>query len=141
MAKSSSRTYEIKPIILWGDKVTPRKTRWLWNDKVPIGGLTVVAGNPGTGKTHLGLYMASVVTKGGEWPDTGKKAPQGGVYILTGEDSVEYSLAARMKAAGADMSQVGFVVGAQVGLPEGTKEISLFHLPAFANFLERALKD
>ena len=52
------------------DQVTPLEIDWLWPNRVPMGMLTLIAGDPGVGKSFLTLYMAATVSRGGEWPDS-----------------------------------------------------------------------
>jgi hypothetical protein len=47
-----------------------RPVQWLWPDRIPQGGLTVLAGEPGLGKSLLSLWLASRLSRGelGEHP-------------------------------------------------------------------------
>ncbi len=51
------------------DKVTPTEIDWLWPNHIPLGMLTLIAGDPGVGKSFLTLYMASIVSSGQGWPE------------------------------------------------------------------------
>ena len=44
--------------------VTPRAVRWLWPDRIPLGKLTLIAGEPGQGKSFLTMDLAARVTTG-----------------------------------------------------------------------------
>jgi len=50
------------------DNVKQTEIDWLWPGCVPMGMLTLIAGDPGVGKSFLTLYMAAIVSRGGEWP-------------------------------------------------------------------------
>ncbi len=99
-----------------GRDITPRKddasikqyAQSLW-DK-----LHILAGAPGTGKTTIACDLAARLTVDGYWPD-GTRAQGGNVLIWSGEDDPSDTLAPRLKAMGADMSQVYFVVGVKEG--------------------------
>src|SRR4051812_37112753 len=87
--------------------VRARKLEWLWPERIPLGKLTLLAGDPGLGKSFLSLDLASRVTRGGEWPDAcATKAVQGSVVLLSAEDDLEDTVCPRLQAAGADLAKV-----------------------------------
>ena len=47
----------------------PVRPRWLWPKRIPLGYLTLLAGEPQVGKSYLTLDIATRVSKGGPWPD------------------------------------------------------------------------
>ncbi|MFZ1103680.1 MAG: AAA family ATPase [Hyphomicrobiaceae bacterium] len=55
---------------------------WLWPQRIPRGKLALLGGHPGEGKTLISMYMASVVSRGGQWTD-GTHAERGQVIILS----------------------------------------------------------
>jgi hypothetical protein len=88
--------------------VTPEHVKWLWQDRIPLGKLTVVDGNPDLGKSLVfGADLPARVTTGGAMPDDtpGLGAPAG-VVLLSAEDEPADTLVPRLTAAGADTSQV-----------------------------------
>jgi tRNA A37 threonylcarbamoyladenosine biosynthesis protein TsaE len=42
---------------------------WLWRDRIPRGKVTVLDGDPGTGKSTLTLTITAKVTTGSPFPD------------------------------------------------------------------------
>jgi putative DNA primase/helicase len=82
---------------------------WLWPGRVAIGKLTLIAGEPGLGKSQLALAMVAAVTTGGEWPCNEGRAPRGNVIILAAEDGVADTVVPRLEAAGADRRRVHIV--------------------------------
>ncbi|WP_070107835.1 AAA family ATPase [Burkholderia plantarii] len=89
-------------------EITPEAITWLWPGYLPAGKLTILAGQPGCGKTTIGLSLASIVTTGGRWPDGTECAKPGNVLVWTGEDGVADTLVPRLLAAGADLTRVWF---------------------------------
>ena len=75
---------------------------WLWPGRVPQGGLTVLAGEPGLGKSLLSLWLASRLSRG-ELGGT----PAASLF-LTAEDSREHTVLPRPVAAGAELEHVVF---------------------------------
>jgi hypothetical protein len=88
--------------------VAPAETAWLWPGRIPLGYLTCVLGPRGAGKSFLALDLAARVTRGAAWPDdpSGTPAPAGSVLLVVAEDRRAETVAARLRAAGADMSKV-----------------------------------
>ena len=83
---------------------------WLWNNWLPKGKLTLLAGTAGTGKTSLALLIAATITAGGSFPD-GSTCEVGNVLIWSGEDVPEDTLIPRLKASGANLEKCYFVQG------------------------------
>ena len=50
------------------DKVIQHDIEWLWPGHIPLGMLTLIAGDPGVGKSFLTLYIAATVSAGLPWP-------------------------------------------------------------------------
>ena len=91
-----------------GSELVMRPVPWVWDGWIVAGGLTVLAGRQGTGKTTLAMALAATVTVGGRWPD-GTCAEPGNVCIWSGEDDPDYTLGPRLALLGADMERVFFV--------------------------------
>jgi putative DNA primase/helicase len=96
--------------LLRGDAVVLEPVRWLWPGYLPAGMLTLLGGAPGCGKTTIALSLAATVTRAGVWPDGAPCDGAGDVVVWSGEDPHSVA-AARLAAAGADMSRVHFVDG------------------------------
>ena len=81
--------------------VEPENVSWVWPLRVPRAKLTLTAGDPGTLKSTLTLFMASQVSVGGPWPDLGavlgeSRAPLGNVVLLTAEDGLNDTVRPRL---------------------------------------------
>ncbi len=100
--------------LLRGDAVALEPVRWLWRDFLPAGMLTILGGAPGCGKTTIALSLAATVTRGGSWPDGTRCTRPGDVIVWSGEDPPTVT-AARLTAAGADMTRVHFIDGVSDG--------------------------
>ena len=85
--------------------VKPEHVSWLWPDRIPLGKLTIIEGDPSAGKSTLTADMAAVVTTGRAWPD-GTPSTCGTVLLLTAEDGLADTVAPRVLAAGGDVSMV-----------------------------------
>ena len=94
--------------------VTPKRVRWLWRDRIPLGEITLIVGRGGVGKSTLLCTFAAWITLGimkGEFYGT----PRDVIYVVN-EDSLDYTVVPRLIAAGADLSRVHF---AHVRVAEG----------------------
>ncbi|MFM0058696.1 AAA family ATPase [Paraburkholderia phytofirmans] len=89
--------------------IAPEAIYWLWQNWVPAGKLSILAGQPGCGKTTIALSIAATVSRGGDWPDGTKCAEPRNVLIWTGEDGLADTLVPRLHAAGADCTRIWFV--------------------------------
>lgn len=75
---------------------------WLWPDHIACGKVTVIASNPGLGKSQIAAYLAATVSKGGYWPDK-TSAPLGDVVLVSAEDDAADTIKPRLLAAGANL--------------------------------------
>ena len=85
-----------------GFEVADAPVDWLWENYLPRGMFTMLAGEGGTGKSTLTCALTAVITTGGIWPDGTKCARAGNVLIWSSEDPEEYVIKPRMVAAGAN---------------------------------------
>jgi hypothetical protein len=92
--------------------VTREVLEWLWPGRVPLGKLTLLAGDPGLGKSFVTLDMAARVSRGEPWPDTPllRQTP-GGVILLNCEDDIGDTIAPRLDKAGADDTRIVLIEG------------------------------
>jgi putative DNA primase/helicase len=87
------------------DEVEAKHVEWVWNGRLARGKLTLLAGEPGIGKSQTSLDIAARISVGGHWPDGGH-APLGSVIILSAEDSANDTLRPRLEAANADLERI-----------------------------------
>ncbi|MCA9052131.1 MAG: bifunctional DNA primase/polymerase [Planctomycetaceae bacterium] len=91
--------------------IKPQDIKWLWRDRIPQSKLTIVAGDPGLGKSFLTLDLAARVSTGAPWPDDTLPQEPGDVVLLSAEDNPEDTIWHRLNAAGANMERVYIVEG------------------------------
>lgn len=87
---------------------------WLWKGKLAIGELSILSGEPGTGKTMAALDVAARVTRGAPVPygmagDLMNNGFPGDVLVLTSENDPAKVLKPRLVAAGAAMDRVHLI--------------------------------
>ena len=109
------------------DTTTPRKAKWAWHEKLPLGALSLMAGREGIGKSTVVFDIAAQMSKGKLEGDLFGQ-PKGVVIVAT-EDSWEEKIAPSLIFAGVDQSRVGYVTSAHedwftdVILPDDLDEI------------------
>jgi putative DNA primase/helicase len=86
--------------------VAPVSIEWLWENRIAVGKVCVLAGNGGIGKSTLLCDWAARITMGGVWPDGAAAGPVGSVIIVASEDDLGDTIAPRLMAAGADLSRI-----------------------------------
>ncbi len=95
------------PVLVNLGDVVAQPIRWLWPNRIPIGKLTMFAGDPGLGKSFITLDLTARVTTGVGWPDMpGERFAPGGVVLLSAEDDLSDTIKPRLDAAGADCRRV-----------------------------------
>lgn len=115
---------------------------WLWPGRVARGKLTIIAGEPGLGKSQITASIAAVVTQGGRWPVDRQQCKPGRMLFLTAEDDPADTLRPRLEAAGADLSRVHIVDGVTVGYAgDGRRTDRTFSLQADIQALGLKLAD
>ncbi len=92
--------------IVWASDVEARPVRWLWRERIPIGGLTLLVGRGGRGKSTIVVELAARLSNG--QLDGDLKGEPVEVAYFSAEDGREFVLKPRITAAGADDYRVGF---------------------------------
>lgn len=106
---------------------------WVWTNRIARGALTLVAGEPDTGKSTLLLDLIARLASGRPLPveEEGSSRPPMRVLMVLAEDSV-HRAASLLSAAGAglDAGRIACIHKADIGL-----------LPGAASALEEAVRD
>ncbi|MFN0071386.1 MAG: AAA family ATPase [Chloroflexota bacterium] len=110
--------------------VKPERVRWLWPQRLPLGKLAVIDGDPGLGKSAMTTDLAARVSKGSSMPDGSVSDLLGawGVVLLSAEDGLGDTIRPRLEAAGADLERI--VALTAVADPAGERMPTLRDLPA-----------
>jgi hypothetical protein len=85
--------------------VRPQPVRWLWQNRLPLAGITLLDGDHGCGKSLLALQIAAHVSSGEPMPD-GTPTLQGGVIIITPHTNAATTQLQLLTSFGADLSRI-----------------------------------
>jgi hypothetical protein len=97
----------IKMTGVLASNVTTEKLEWLWEQRIPAGKITWLAGKPDCGKSLVLLDLIARTTTGRDWPDGAKNTvgPKD-VLLAASEDGLGDTVVPRLMAAGADLARV-----------------------------------
>ena len=79
---------------------------WLWPGHVELGQLTLVGGEPGSGKSLIACDLAARTAAGHAWPDGAAASEPGSVLLVAAGHEVSGLLRPRLEAAGADLGRI-----------------------------------
>jgi hypothetical protein len=102
------------PVLIRLSDVTSEPIDWIWPKRLAVGKKTLLAGDPGEGKSTLTIDTAARITRGAAWPDGGL-APQGPVLFLCAEDGIADTVRPRIDAHGGDPRSVYVLEGVRDG--------------------------
>lgn len=86
--------------------VAIREVDWLWAGRVPLGMITMFAGDPKLGKSFVTLAMAASVSRGLPLPMGDRPSRPESVILMSAEDDPARTIVPRLMAAGADLAKV-----------------------------------
>lgn len=126
--------------------VQPEPVRWLWPGRFALGKLSLIAGEPGLGKSFLTLDMAARVSRDDGWPcDKGTTSTAGGVVLLSAEDDINDTIVPRLIEARADRSRIQAMralyqpmPGLGIGIEKPVPFSLLEHVPQLEELIRRA---
>lgn len=84
--------------------VAPARVQWLWEGRLALGSLALLAGREGVGKSTVAYWLAARATRG-ELPGEHLGQPRD-VLVCATEDSWAHTIVPRLIAAGADLHRV-----------------------------------
>ncbi len=120
--------------------VEMKPINWLWEKRIACGKPTVIAGNPGLGKSQLTANLAATVSRGLMWPEDGlPNCTQGHVVFLSAEDDAADTIKPRLIAAGADVSKCHIIEAIRTKTEDGRDSERSFDLSRDVERLGMAL--
>ena len=109
--------------------IEAKPVSWLWRGRIARGKVSIIAGNPGLGKSQVTASIAAIVTTGGRWPVDRSQCTPGDVVFLSAEDDPADTLRPRLEAAGANLHRVHVMDAVILGYTgEGQQQNRAFSL-------------
>jgi len=102
-------------ITLRASDIIMKPIDWAWPSRIARGKPTLIAGEPGVGKSTVLLSTAATFSVGGKWPCGEGTAPRGSVIILSAEDDPADTIKPRFLAAGGDATRLHIIRAVQEG--------------------------
>jgi len=100
-----------KPIVKRLAEVVEKPVEWFWKGRIPRGKLTVIDGDPGSGKSWLTSYLAARVTVGDPLPgeEDANRHPER--VLLLSEDDEADTIKPRIRVMGGDETKIDLLRG------------------------------
>lgn len=92
-------------------EIVAQPIEWLWPSRIPLGMLSLLAGDAKTGKSAATISLAAAVSRGLPLPASSPPDGPGSVVMLNAEDDPSRTVVPRLEAAGPDLSRVHVVRG------------------------------
>ena len=117
-AKDRQADTTTEAIVVRLSDVVEQQVEWLWPNRIPLGKLTLLGGDPGLGKSFVTVDMAARVSTGRGWPDCyDQDQPVGSVLMFNCEDDLADTILPRLNRAGGDPRKVIALQGVSVTDP------------------------
>ena len=101
----------VKVIATRLDTVEEEQITWYWRGRLARSKVTVMDGDPGMGKSTIGLDLIARFTRGDEMPCDGTRVPETLVGLLSDEDGLADTIVPRLAIAGAKRANIYHLVG------------------------------
>jgi hypothetical protein len=92
------------------DTVQPEHVEWLWRARIPLGKVSLLVGDPGSGKSFASLAIAAAVTTGTALPDSDATEPAN-VVAYNAEDGLEDTVRPRAELCGVELHRFHAIEG------------------------------
>jgi hypothetical protein len=104
-------------VLVSADTIRPEAVSWAWEDRIPLGMVTLLVGIPGQGKSTLTVDIAARASRGDLRGDLFGIPTT--VAIATAEDAIPQVVVPRLIAAGADLERVRIIQVNRDGIAGG----------------------
>lgn len=129
---------QMRAIVNTLDTIPTKPVRWLWPRRAAIGKVTLIAGDPGLGKSFVTLDLAAQVSTG-VLPALTSACEPGphDVLLLSAEDDAGDTIRPRLEKLRADLSRVHIVRGVKLDECRRVRQVSLDeHLAQLADCIK-----
>ena len=103
---TESEPLKPRPVLQSFSDISLEDVTWLWTLRFPIGMLSLVAGPKGVMKSLFGVWLASALSRGWNFPDSENELPPCDTILFSSEDDPGLTILPRLLAAKADVKRV-----------------------------------
>jgi hypothetical protein len=130
-----------RPVLVNLGDVQPESISWLWPERLPLGKLAILSGDPGLGKSMITTDIAARLSSGRGWPDGTPGADPGGTVFLSAEDDAADTLRPRFDRAGGDPRNVTLLTAVvSTDSETGATRQATFSLDDHLSMLDEAIR-
>jgi hypothetical protein len=98
---------EVLPVVMRAaSEIEPLPVEWLWKPRLPLGMLSLFAGDPKLGKSFVTTAIAAAVSRGADLPGDDRPVEPASVILMSAEDDPARTIVPRLKADGANREKV-----------------------------------
>ncbi len=87
-------------------EVVAEPVSFLWSNRMPLGGVTILEGDPGCGKSCVMYDIIARLTTGRAMPNGTEPGAPAGVVLLQAEENLATTVLPNLKSAGADVDKI-----------------------------------
>lgn len=131
--QQAARQVEGTIAIQRGSSFGRKEVKYMWNKRVPLGKLTILAGPSSIGKSFVSLALAAHVTAGAKLIDSPTRI-DGECLFASYEDDIEDTIGPRADALGVDMDRCHFIQG--VDTEHGKRPFGPQDVPRIIDYLK-----
>ena len=91
-------------------RIESKSVEWLWYPYIPYGKITIIQGDPASGKTSFALYLAMLLSRGLPMPLSDKPVEMQNIIYQNREDGAADTIKPRLERYGADCDRVCFIL-------------------------------
>lgn len=117
------------------DTVQPERVEWLWRARIPLGKVSLLVGDPGSGKSFASLAIAAAVTTGAALPDSDAAEPAN-VVAYNAEDGLEDTVRPRAELCGVELHRF-HAIDCMRDADERPTPFGLLDVHRLAEFMEK----
>lgn len=87
-------------------EVDDESMEWIWEQRIPLGDITLLSGDPGVGKTWIALYIAARLTMGQPFFDAPAPFKERHDILFMSLEDRDARIKARLRDLGADLTRI-----------------------------------
>jgi putative DNA primase/helicase len=108
-SKKTNGNSKPRLVVTRASDIKAENVKWLWPGRFSRGNVSIIAGEPGLGKSQIAAKLAATVSRGRKWPCKEGSAPKGHVIMIITEDGTADTVRPRLEAADANLNRIHII--------------------------------